>query len=362
MLTSFTNEAKIQNTAYDRTYELGESVVPGCIAPAYYDLITYKGVINPLFALLLDKGVDTDNYLENLTLNATVRKVNQFGLILMEFAEGFQTLDKIMANPAISSDDKYKAVNLARASHMALYSKGIIQGDCHKQNVMVNLDYTGFQHGQKGKALIIDFGRAQKLDTIIEPSEENYVSIFKHINSVCNDYAHTQHSAYEWIKIVNAYETSIIWNILKSRARRYYKLLQKIDNSAPNIVKHDSTFSDFLDKPNFNKFNHLRWKNLTSSFNLEPKPKTVTEPTVKTVTESNVVTPTEPKTVTQSSPTSVTQTEPNPVAQVKPKTVSQAKPKTLKNAVKLVRQKTVKNNSLVVSKVQAKAPAKARWH
>ena len=354
MLTEFTKEAKIQNIAYVRTYELGESVVPGCIAPAYYDLISYKGVVNPLLALLLDKAVDTDNYLESLTQNAKVRKVNQFGLILMEFAEGFQTLDSIMANPSISDDDKYKAENLAKASHMALYTKGIVQGDCHKQNVMVNLDYTGFQHGEKGKALIIDFGRAQKLDGIMEPIVENYIGIFKHINAVCNDILQTHHSAYEWIKIINDYEISSISNVLKLRARRRYKLLEKIDNSAPNIVKHDSTFSEFIDKANLNSFNHLHWKNVTSAFNLEPK--------VVTQHKSAPVTEHKPAPVTEHKPSPKTEHKPSPKTEPKP---AQAKPKTLKNAVKLVRQKTVKTRGLVVPekpKVQPKVVPQARWH
>ena len=88
LMKDFAKEAKIQNECYDNTYELGESVVPGCISPAYYDLFTKQNVTNPIFSKLLEPTVDDDNYLASLAATARDVKVLQFGLILMELCGG----------------------------------------------------------------------------------------------------------------------------------------------------------------------------------------------------------------------------------------------------------------------------------
>jgi len=268
-LKNFTNEAKIQNMCYDLTYELGESVVPGCVSPAYYDLYESKGVVNPLFAKLLDPSIDKDGYLANLMAFAKYKKVHQFGLILMEFAEGFQTLDYILKSPSISAFDKARAVDLARTSHIALYNKGIVQGDCHNQNVMVNLGYQGFQRGQVGKALIIDFGRATR-SAGPEPIPENYAAISDYINSVCNGAPENRFPQYEWIKLTEPEEIQQVHAIMYLMGERFRILKAKIASAAPSLLKQDALFSRFLQKADFNSFNHVRWKNVTSAYKLLP--------------------------------------------------------------------------------------------
>ena len=267
-LKNFTNEAKIQNMCYDSTYELGESVVPGCVSPAYYDLYENKGVVNPLFAKLLDPTVDRDGYLASLMAYAKAKKVHQFGIILMEFAEGFQTLDYILKSPSIPVLDKTRAIDLARASHIALYKKGIIQGDCHNQNVMVNLGYQGFQHGQPGKALIIDFGRAVR-SAGPEPIPENYAEIANYINSVSN--GENSYPQYDWIKFTEPEEIQQVLTIMYLINQRFRILTAKITSAAPNVLKHDALFSQFLQKADFSSFNHVRWRNVSSAYKLVAK-------------------------------------------------------------------------------------------
>jgi serine/threonine protein kinase len=181
LMTHFSKEAKFQNEAYDATYELGESVVPACISPAYYDLFVNKDVINPTFANLLDRTVDTDGYLEYLSDLAKSRHVLQFGLILMEYAEGFRTLDEINRDKTLNEEQHIRARMLARMSHLLLHDKGILQGDSHEQNVMVNLDYQGFLTGT-GKALVIDFGRARRLSGKLSAKKDEILNLINKYN------------------------------------------------------------------------------------------------------------------------------------------------------------------------------------
>jgi len=280
-MIKFNQEAKIQNDCYNKTYELGESVVPACISPPYIDLIKNKGAVNPLFEILLREDIDTDGYLSTLAKLCADKKVLQFGLILMEFAEGFKTLYEIVHDKEIPEDNKYKATILAKAAHLSLYNEGFIQGDCHNQNVMVNLNYEGFLSGTKGKALIIDFGRAIKHDGMVSLLPVNYTAIFEYINLISNDSHQMHHPPYEWIKILNGRESSDISEIIKLRSLRFNKLTTKIADSATNIVKKDALFIEFLKNLNIKSFNDLRWKNVNSAFNLKhiaPLPKVVVTP------------------------------------------------------------------------------------
>jgi hypothetical protein len=226
-------------------------------------------------------------------------------------------MDSIIKNPAIKEDEKYNAVVLAKASHLALYDKGIIQGDCHNQNVMVNLDYTGFQHEQKGKALIIDFGRAKKVKGP-ESMPENYSEIFSLINSVCNEALAREHHPYKWIKIKNTLEIPDIWNVIHKRRQRFENLTEKIGRALPNLVKRDELFAKFLGKANFNSFNHLRWKNVSSAFDLETVKATKAEPVKAAKLETVKATKVEPVKATKAEPVKPTKAEPIKFAKAEP--------------------------------------------
>jgi hypothetical protein len=162
--SDFINESNVQNLAYEKTFEFGESVVPACISPPYIDSIEQNKVIHPILTKLISPEVDKDGWLNFLLKSAKRQDVKEFGLIFMEFAEGYKTLRDILEDKFISPQLHKKAIILSKMSHLCLFEKRIAQGDSHNQNIMVNLDYVGFLgEGRKGKALVIDFGRAKTI-------------------------------------------------------------------------------------------------------------------------------------------------------------------------------------------------------
>jgi hypothetical protein len=267
LMTDFVKETKIQNEAYDLTYQLGESVVPACLAPAYYDLFMEKDRPNATFGNLLDPKVDDDGYLEYLTYMATSKHVLQFGLILMEYAEGFKTLEDTLRDKKLSKEDRIRAIMLAKMSHLILAQKGLVQGDCHDQNVMVNLDYKGFLSGILGKAVVIDFGRAQKIPGILPT---NIVEIM-HLINIASNPGEENLPQYEWIKIAEALELDYLGKILDYREERFDMLKTHISSFFSK--GKNALVSQFIEKFNIGSLNRLRWLNLVPVKSLEEKPK-----------------------------------------------------------------------------------------
>jgi len=262
LMKDFAKEAKIQNECYDKTYELGESVVPGCISPAYYDLFTQHNVTNPIFSKLLEPAVDDDDYLGSLAANARDANVLQFGLILMEFAEGFRTLDSIIRDKTVSEENKTHATMLAKTAHLILYNKGVVQGDGHNQNVMVNLDYTGFMADVPGKALVIDFGRALKVkDMNLDIGADKYEEVLKFVSSVSSG-GHDRRPQYEWLRIAKPLENKYLSMLLEYKNERLDIVTHYIKDAIPKAQQKDELFAAFLENPNIAGFNRLRWRNL----------------------------------------------------------------------------------------------------
>lgn len=218
----FDKETFLQNESYKATYIFGESVVPACLSPSY--IAEFKD--DPIFLkLCIAAETETGNYLRLLASEAEKKGVNKFGIFLMEFAEGFTTLDSIIKDIHITQEDKDKARILAKASHIILYNKQFVQGDCHEQNVMVNLNYKG-----SGKALIIDFGRAEK----IAANTNEYDKILDHINLISNKRFQKAGQViskpqYEWVKL-NKGEEKIISEIINQREEKYTELKSNIEN------------------------------------------------------------------------------------------------------------------------------------
>jgi hypothetical protein len=145
--SDFILEADNQNKAYESTFDFGESVVPACIEMPYIDPIEQNKVIHPILTKLLEPEIDKDGWLNLLTKNAKKQDVKQFGIIFMEFADGYKTLRDIVEDPKISEIHRKKATILAKMVHLVLYENSIAQGDSHNQNIMINLDYEGFLGG-----------------------------------------------------------------------------------------------------------------------------------------------------------------------------------------------------------------------
>jgi hypothetical protein len=268
IMKKFIEEAKMQNKCYDLTYNLGEAFVPACISQVYYDLFMSKGGFNPILRLLLSPEVDTDEYLQKLLNNAIIRKIGQFGIILMEFAEGFQTLGSILDDRHLPEVSKQHALYLSKMAHLKLYEKGFIQGDCHMNNVLVNLDYRGFLPETNGKALVIDFGKANQFSSVDNDISEDLVTIFNRIVTMTINHLGIKNPAFNWLKLTNHEidNHNIRWLFEQYRHGREI-LLEKIKTSMPvEMVEKNSFLRDFFVKSNIETMEHLRWQNIVKHY------------------------------------------------------------------------------------------------
>lgn len=281
----FSFESGNQNNAYEKTFDFGEAIVPACIAAPYIQLIENAGVKNSILETLLGPEIDDDGYLITLMDLAQKASINEFGLILMEFAEGFVTLESIMDNVTIPANKKQEATNLAKMAHILLFEKGIMQGDSHESNVMVNLTYDGFLgSGIKGKPLVIDFGRSvniskrdyervglEKDDPI---TEDLYNNIFTLMKWQSNGRGRGDHPPYRWIAEPDLTgEYDVISDMMESRKLRSNRLKQRISHALPNLIRKEYLFAQFLAKPDFEQFNNLRWHDVINAYNYNPAPK-----------------------------------------------------------------------------------------
>ena len=319
--SEFIMEATVQNSIYEKTFDYGESVVPACIAPPITDPIEQNDVIHPILTKLLEPEIDDDGWLKFLLKSAKKRGVNEFGIIFMEFAEGYRTLRDIIDDEATTSGQKLKATFLAKAAHIVLYEKGIVQGDSHQSNIMVNLNYVGFLgHARRGKALIIDFGRAKQITKAdidrfglgtLSPTEEEYNNVYHYLKWTSNNRGRWDHPPYDWLTTINFEdESTMVKTLLELRKERSKNLKEKLVAALPNVIKRDFLFAEFLGKADFNNFMHLRWADVISEYNYNPKPITIGtpplyKPTTPTSAASTMVLPPVPyRGIVRISPTS----------------------------------------------------------
>lgn len=280
--SEFIKEANVQNSIYEKTFDYGESVVPACIAPPIIDPIEQHDTIHPILTKLLEPEIDDDGWLKFLLKSSKKRGVNDFGIIFMEYAEGYRTLSAILNDEASSSGQKLKATFLAKAAHVVLYEKGIAQGDSHNQNVMVNLNYVGFLgHGHRGKALIIDFGRAKDITKAdidrfglgtLTPTEEEYNNVYHYLKWVSNNRGRWDHPPYDWLTEINFGDESVmVKTLLDLRNQRSKTIKEKLEAALPNLIKREFLFAEFLNKTDFNNFMNLRWHDVILPYDYDRK-------------------------------------------------------------------------------------------
>jgi hypothetical protein len=183
----------------------------------------------------------------------------------MEFAEGFRTLDSILSDKTVPEGQKTHATMLAKTAHLILYNKGVVQGDGHNQNIMVNLDYMGFMADAPGKALVIDFGRAAKVkDMNLDIGLDKYEDALNYVSSVSSG-DRWRSPQYEWLRIANKDENKYISTLLEYKQERLNILTRYIKDAIPKAKQKDELFAAFLASPNIASFNRLRWGNIKDS-------------------------------------------------------------------------------------------------
>jgi len=121
-------------------------------------------------------------------------------MIAMEFMEGYDTISNVFKNQNVSEERKYIIRNMVLFELSRLNEIGYLHRDFHLGNVMVNLDYIYFMdtsvfnfndlNNNRGRVLIIDFGRTVKIDSKIQIckslNEDNISYFLKRIQFILN--------------------------------------------------------------------------------------------------------------------------------------------------------------------------------
>jgi hypothetical protein len=159
---SFNREIYIQNNVYKKSLRDKSSYLePLCPAILYNDFTTTHDEHNTYWATKLDKPyfdiLDEVNG-QNIPIPFWPKHLH-IGFIAMEYMEGYKTLGELYSK---NDHNLNKYVIYAKYEIMRLNKLGFKHNDAHLGNIMINtnMKYYSTKEKEKGKALIIDFGRS----------------------------------------------------------------------------------------------------------------------------------------------------------------------------------------------------------
>jgi hypothetical protein len=148
------NEATIQYNLYNNKFLNGNNIVPPILSP--------KPMIITNIDDILFKSSMTNSDFKNAYLAARQNGATSMGAICMGFAEGYDTLNNLIANYAANLR---VYITLARLAYLMVLYQGYIHGDAHGSNVLINPIYKDWvSPDYPGRALVIDFGSARRLN------------------------------------------------------------------------------------------------------------------------------------------------------------------------------------------------------
>lgn len=154
----FLKEIVIQTQIAIKTSEYLE---PVCPIPVYSELCNNSDIntrvawLNELWARSDEKA---KQYIYDISYVIYQSGGNlNYGICAMEFTKGYQQLWYVAPGAPI-------ALDLSRHAFIRLAAAGFIQGDSHQGNVMTNLETPWYYKTQLGNSIILDYGRASKVD------------------------------------------------------------------------------------------------------------------------------------------------------------------------------------------------------
>ena len=179
--SNFRNEVNIQTEIFLKTMNYLE---PLCPAPIYgeiksetdaielFDKMLYKtdddGVIDILYTFQYEVGIPS---------RSNDKKMSSIGILGMELADDYITLNSLYNNPRFTKKDVIRFENMARLQLLKLaIDTGYNQNDFHAGNILVDPTYSGYYDKLKGKIMLIDFGRASKIQPGYLKQIKEYVS------------------------------------------------------------------------------------------------------------------------------------------------------------------------------------------
>jgi len=178
----FLNEINIQRDVYRKSFLSEASFLePMCPHIFNYYHCSQTGATVQTFASLNGLNPNEQADLNKILQGGSIDD-NQISFIAMEFMDGYEIASDILRNYVENEQqDKLRFFSdMIQYEFQRLNMYKYKHGDAHFGNVMIHPDYDYLYGGQKGRALIIDFGRTIKDETINISIVDNDLERFRH--------------------------------------------------------------------------------------------------------------------------------------------------------------------------------------
>lgn len=153
---------KIQKEIYSAS--LDEKLEPICPSVVHTELIVNSRILKFLVKMESKYHKDKRQELHDM-LFASRGLIEECGLIVMEYLEGFEPLFNLLNKPTITPEMSKHYYYCVCYEMIRMYNlTGYLHGDFHQYNFMVNPTYSYFGDDAEfsGRAIIIDFGSSFK--------------------------------------------------------------------------------------------------------------------------------------------------------------------------------------------------------
>lgn len=178
----FLNEINIQRDVYRKSFLSEASFLePMCPHIFNYHHCSQNGSTVQTFSSLNGLNPNEQADLNKILQGGSIDD-NQISFIAMEFMDGYEIASDILRNYVENEQQdklsffsdmiqyEFQRLNMYKYKH----------GDAHFGNVMIHPDYDYLYGGQKGRVIIIDFGRTIKDDNIDTSIVDNDLERFRH--------------------------------------------------------------------------------------------------------------------------------------------------------------------------------------
>lgn len=202
---NFEKEIKIQQKIQVlSSAECLQSICPHIITTLFINSNNVESFLNNLKI----NNKEQNKEIEKLKL--CVIKNIQLGLIVMEFADNYETLHSIINKDKerkqnglkiYSLQEKNKALHLAIfALYQLLVDYKINHNDYHMNNILINMDETDYLYNSTGRILIIDFGKAYPFHT----KNKNIIHVLTQFmnTKISNGRRYFEWKPYAWVNDV----------------------------------------------------------------------------------------------------------------------------------------------------------------
>ena len=163
-------------------FSLSQLSLSQCVLTSSIIIIVHK-TVQQFKNLRLWNGLNPNEQADlNKILQGGSIDDNQISFIAMEFMDGFEIASDILDNYVVNEQhDKLRFfLDMIQYEFQRLNMYKYIHGDAHFRNVMIHPDYDYLYGGPKGRALIIDYGRTVKDESIDTSIVDNNLERFRH--------------------------------------------------------------------------------------------------------------------------------------------------------------------------------------